>query len=227
MRTGQVLRKAAVLSTLIAIMVTMAWQPAAARERGGAGGAGANGDTFAAMCRAAGGTPVWTTSIDSGGYVTYIVECKGGYLGGLNCIFDEQFTSCTQTRRLPDVVLVPIEVVEIAPVDESAPPQVIATVSVNPEVVTDEATIEPTSTPTAEEVVDTGTTVITDPVVIDQPATDPTATATPTTDPEVDGGSTVITDPVVVDVHDLHELVPVKQVPDLLPAAPIEIITFE
>jgi len=225
MKKIQVVRKAAVISALIAIMVTMAWQPAAARERGGAAGAGANGDAFAAMCRAAGGTPVWTTSIDAGGHVTYIVECKGGYLGGLNCFFDEQFTSCYQTRRLPDVVLAPIEVVEIAPVDETAPPQVVETVAVAPDVVGDEAAPEPTATPAAEPVVDAGTTVITDPVVIDESATDPTAI--PTTDPVVDGVSTVISDPMVVDGHDLHELAPVKQVPDLLPAAPIEIVTFK
>jgi hypothetical protein len=208
MNKQRLIQKVAIITALIAIMVITAWQPVAAQQKGGAAQAGANGDAFAAMCRAAGGTPVWTTSIDSGGYVTYIVECHGGYLGGLNCFFDEQFTSCTQTRKLPAVDLPPveIEVIEIAPVDEPAQPQVIETVEVDPNRTADEPASDPTATATNESTLE--------------------PMASPTVEPNVDDGSVVIVEPGVLDGNDLPELQQVPVVPVIEPISPVEEISL-
>lgn len=201
-----IIRKMVLVSALFAIALLTARQPAAAQQRGGAAQAGANGDTFAAMCRAAGGNPVWTTSMDSTGHVTYIVECEGGYLGGLNCIFDEGFSSCTQTRKQPTVDQAPIEVVEIAPVDDPVQPQVIETVVVDPNLTADEPTTDLTETATLE------------------PTVEPTAV--PTVEPIVDDGSVVIVDPVVLDGNDLPELQTGPDLPVFEPITPIEVVTL-
>jgi hypothetical protein len=194
------------ISALMVIMLVAAWQPVSARDTGGAARAGANADAFAAMCRAAGGTPEFTTAIDPGGYVTYIVECKGGYLGGLNCIFDEGFTSCTQTRKLTHINLTPVEVVEVAPINDHVQPEVIETADVDATVVANEPNIDPTTIATAE--------------LTEEP------TAIPTVAPTFDDGGVVIVDPVVLDEAELPELVSVPVVPVIEPGTPIEVITL-
>jgi hypothetical protein len=111
----QYLTRTAILTTIVAAFVLAAPQGAGANR---ASEAAAKGDTFAAMCRAAGGTPTWTTSIDSTGTATYIVECDGGYLDGLNCFFDEGFTDCTATRFDRSGSAPTVEPAGVAPLDE-------------------------------------------------------------------------------------------------------------
>lgn len=209
-RTGrQFLMRTTLLTVVATSLVIAIPQEAGARPTGGAGRAGANGDTFAAMCRAAGGTPTWTTSIDSTGTVTYIVECDGGYLDGLNCFFDEEFTSCSMTRFVQDSSDLIVEPDGIAPLDEPvkvpdkgsvdgpvtlapledetpAPPapepgdgQVIEPVVIEPVVSDGEMAPEATATPGGD--VDSGP-VVDDVVVSDEPAVSDGGAA-PTRDP--------------------------------------------
>jgi hypothetical protein len=177
------------------------------------------------MCRAAGGTPTWTTSIDPTGTVTYIVECDGGYLDGLNCFFDEQFTSCTMTRFGRSWSDLTIEPADIAPLDEpTATPRI--------EVVEDVDAIAPIEqgpsvTPTPEPIVDGGEPVVDGPVVDDGDVA-PEPTATPGDD--LDQGP-VIDDPVVSDEGDVapeptRDPIDIEPQIDVDDIAPIEVITL-
>lgn len=90
------LARAAILTVFVALLVMTAPHQAEANQRDD--WQSQYGDIFDAMCEAAGGRAMWEEQIGSTGIVTLMMTCKGGYLDGLLCLFDERFTRCVTSR---------------------------------------------------------------------------------------------------------------------------------
>lgn len=163
-----------------------------------------NATTMIQVCEAMGGHATVYSDMSSTHY-TVIVECDGGALDGLNCIFDEAMVDCYQTRLSPVDEIDVVEVDEIAPLPE--PTRELPDVAVDVPIdevapVADEPTPTPTPDPTTNPVVDP----VVDPVLDDPVVDDGGAAPEPTAGPIVDGGKDqlpgVNLDPILIEPVD-------------------------
>jgi hypothetical protein len=172
------------------------------------------------ICEAMGGTAEVTTIMTANGRYTVEVQCEGGYLGGVDCIYDADYAGwCKSSGRLevdPDTT-VSVLTPDIKPLEEEPTDQPVDNGAVSQPVdTTDGGDVAPEPTP----IIDIDP-VIEEPVVSDGEALpDPTPEPTETVDlglesplgddaevaPETDSGSG---DDIIIDNGSIGDEMPV------------------